>query len=158
MPVTDAEIARMPHHVRHRDLITPNFSLGEFDCRSGFAYPQEWIPTRLRPLCVALEAIRKDAGVPLVVRSGYRTEAYNARLSGASPRSQHVQGRAADIAPMCFGRHEREERLDRMVRFINVHHFSLGISALGQYVERGFLHVDVRPVPVGDNRLRQWEG
>ena len=106
--IGETDISRVQHHVRHRDLITPNFSLGEFDCRSGFGYPDEWISGRLRPLCVALEAIRKAAGAALVVRSGYRTESYNARLSGASPKSQHVQDarpisrRSASVGPRAW--------------------------------------------------------
>ena len=155
-----SDVSRMHPADRMADhgLITPNFAVGEFDCRSGFAYPADWIDTRLRPLCVALEAIRNHIAVPLVVRSGYRTESYNAMITGSSPRSQHVQGRAADIAPGVVRRADREDRLLAMVEFVNRMHAKLGIGGMGQYLRRGFLHVDIRPRPVGDFRLRQWEG
>ena len=155
-----SDVARMhpADRVADHGLVTPNFSVGEFDCRSGWSYPADWIHTRLVPLCVALEAIRDHVAVPLIVRSGYRTESYNATITGASPRSQHVQGRAADIAPGVVRRADREDRLLAIVEFVNKMYPKLGIGGFGLYLRRGFVHVDIRPRPIGDFRLRQWEG
>ena len=158
-PIT-ADVSRMHDADRHADhgLITPNFTTGEFDCRSGFAYPPDWLHTRLLPLCVALEAIRDSVGRPIVIRSGYRTESYNAQITGASPRSQHVKGRAADISILSTDRAERAEGLRAAAAYVKRMHPKLGIAGLGEYYARGFLHVDIRPRPIGDFRLRQWEG
>lgn len=44
-----------------------------------------------------LENIRNHIGKPVRINSGYRSPEYNARLKNASPRSQHCNGKAADI-------------------------------------------------------------
>ena len=76
--------------------ITEHFSLHEFDCHSGDAYPLGWVDSRLAVLCENLEVIREAIGEPLLINSGYRTPEYNRRIGGAR-NSQHVQGRAADF-------------------------------------------------------------
>ena len=45
-----------------------------------------------------LEPARTVAGCPIIVNSGYRNAAYNARVGGAA-RSQHLAACAADIRP-----------------------------------------------------------
>lgn len=77
--------------------VTTHFSRHEFDCKDGTVYPYEWLEKRLIPLCYALEKIRALTNQPLKVNSGFRTAAYNAKLEGSAVKSQHVQGRAADI-------------------------------------------------------------
>lgn len=90
-------------------LITEHFKLEEFKCKNGEAYPVEWIATRLKPLCLALEEIRKALGVPLQITSGYRSKAYNGDLRekaiarGRTPPakfSQHMLGNAVDFVPV----------------------------------------------------------
>lgn len=76
--------------------ITEHFSREEFDCRDGSCYPEEWIESRLKPLCKALEKIRALTGHPLKVTSGYRTPKYNKAVGGA-PNSFHKKGMAADL-------------------------------------------------------------
>lgn len=77
--------------------ITDNFKRIEFDCHDGTPYPEEWIESRLKPLCQALEAIRAYAGnLPITINSGYRTAKHNAKVGGAK-NSLHVLGMAADF-------------------------------------------------------------
>lgn len=45
-----------------------------------------------------LDAIRADVGFPLIITSGYRSQAYNDGLSGSVPNSSHIKGLAADIS------------------------------------------------------------
>lgn len=130
--------------------ITPHFALAEFASHDGLPYPAEWIATRLRPLCEALEAIREACGGRAVtIVSGYRSPAQNTRVGGAR-QSQHVQGRAADIrvagvAPAEV--HRQILDLDRAGR--------IAIGGLGLYPS--WVHVDVRARPA-DGHLAQWTG
>jgi hypothetical protein len=45
-----------------------------------------------------LDAIRAEVGFPMIITSGYRSQAYNDSLSGSVPNSSHIKGLAADIA------------------------------------------------------------
>jgi zinc D-Ala-D-Ala carboxypeptidase len=54
----------------------------------------------MRELCTnVLQPLRDAIGVPLIVSSGYRSPRLN-RFVGGSVRSQHMEGRAADV--VCF--------------------------------------------------------
>lgn len=78
-------------------LVTPHFFVTEFDCHSGDSYPAEWVESRLRPLCEALEQVRaKCGGFPVTITSGFRTPAWNEAVGGKED-SQHIHGTAADF-------------------------------------------------------------
>jgi len=109
-------------------------------------------PTRLSALCDAFKAIReectREAGMdcPLIVTSGYRTPEYQAQLQAhaefkAARNSQHVQGRALDLA---------------CPRFLTFEQFALSVQRATaherspiRYVEyrptHAYIHIDVRP-------------
>lgn len=132
--------------------ITDHFDSAEFrqNARHGFGaveYPDEWIPNRLSPLCVALEVIRVASGGTLQVLSGYRSPAYNKKIGGAKS-SQHMEGRAADI---------KSSKLDAAALHALVLRLSkegkIKIGGLGEYPT--FVHVDVRS---GGKRLARWRG
>ena len=83
---------------RHR--LSPHFVIEEFDCKSG-AKCQERDHAGLEYLCrVYLEPIRAKYGM-VTVNSGYRDQAYNAKIGGASRSyhiyDQHSNDQAADI-------------------------------------------------------------
>lgn len=137
-------------------LITPHFSLDEFDLPdekarryglSGALYPTEWIDSRLRPLCKALEAVREAFGRPITVISGYRTPAYNAARDGA-PQSQHLEGRAADftVAETSPARVYR-----KILDLYGVGALEIGGAGLYPPTKQrplGFVHLDVRGGPL----------
>ncbi|MGE8061510.1 D-Ala-D-Ala carboxypeptidase family metallohydrolase [Pseudomonas sp. NPDC089547] len=83
-------------------LITPHFTLDEMTvsqlaARDGFDNtPPPEARANLQLLCGALEQVRALFGMPIIVSSGYRSERVN-RLIGGAPKSQHVQGLAADF-------------------------------------------------------------
>lgn len=59
--------------------------------------PNAAITSNLTMLCSSLlQPIREKYGKPIIVTSGYRCSALNARIGG-STASQHVKGQAADI-------------------------------------------------------------
>jgi uncharacterized protein YcbK (DUF882 family) len=79
--------------------ITKHFSIHEFSCndKNRTPYPRRWVKTRLTPLCLALEIIRKEFdGKPITITSGYRTPEYNKSVGGVK-FSQHKDGRAVDV-------------------------------------------------------------
>lgn len=130
--------------------LTEHFELHEFACHDGTAYPAAWIQSRLMPLCTALEALLARCGArPVRILSGYRSPGYNEHVGGAK-QSQHMEGRAADIAveglapsqvyAIALAMSERGE---------------IEIGGLGLYPE--WIHIDVRPRPA-DGHLATWQG
>lgn len=73
--------------------------------------------------------------IPMIVLSGYRTKAFNARTEGAALNSMHVQGRATDVhmpgVPPAY--------LGRLASI-----FSVG--GVGFYRNRNFIHLDTGSV------------
>ncbi|KQW20004.1 MULTISPECIES: YcbK family protein [Pseudomonas] len=76
----------------------------------------------------------------IIIQSGYRTPAHNARLAKAAKQSEHVKGNAADIRIPGLS----TDALTRLAK-------AVGVGGVGFYPQNGFVHVDV-------GRLRQWTG
>lgn len=127
--------------------MTPHFAASEFACHDGSSYPQDWIETRLKPLCEALEIIRADVGQPVQILSGYRTAKYNVGLSGSAKDSQHMYGRAADIKVKGLDSRALHDRILKLYKDGKIQ-----IGGLGSYP--GWVHVDIRHN--SDGRLRRW--
>lgn len=72
--------------------LSENFSVKEFACKDGS--DRILIDTGLVNL---LQNIRGHFGQPVTINSAYRTETYN-KAVGGSRTSQHLYGKAADIA------------------------------------------------------------
>lgn len=111
--------------------LSTNFTVKEFACKDGsdavFVAPR---------LVMVLQSIRSHFGKPLVIHSGYRTPAYNAKVGGVE-QSQHTYGTAADISitgvtPAQVAAYAREIMPDW--------------GGVGIYAKQGFTHVDVRDV------------
>ena len=126
---------------------SPHLSWRELGCRDGTPYPEKWKPTRAVGLGQVFEDIRAGVGGPIRVSSAYRTRDYNARVGG-SRRSQHVEGRALDLAvPPKFALAEFFEIVLAVVR-----RSSSLLRGLGVYPT--FIHIDIRP----SRRLVRWQG
>lgn len=131
---------------------SPHLSWRELACHDGTPYPEEWRHDRAVVLGLLFEAVRELlGGKPIVILSGYWTAAYNSRLEGAASKSQHVQGRAIDIAhPTISARQVFERVCDAQSR--GELPMLGGIGVYGTFV-----HLDVRPkVPKG--HLATWAG
>ena len=61
-----------------------------------------------------LEPAREAIGCPIIVNSGFRSEAVNRRVGGVR-NSQHLQGCAADIRP------KDPQQFQRLVEFLKAH-------------------------------------
>jgi uncharacterized protein YcbK (DUF882 family) len=132
------------------------FHIAEMACHDGTPYPAGWVDERLAPLFATLDVIRGAWGGPLRVVSGYRTPAWNARVGGAGA-SQHMEGRAVDVAPLCAAHVMAEQCRDlhaRVLRLITTGALPLA-GGLGLYP--GWIHVDVRRKPPGGH-VAQWSG
>jgi len=113
--------------------LSPHFSRKEFECRCCGRLVLD------DNLLDGLEALRKLAGVPVVVNAGYRCRQHNQEVGGV-PNSEHTRGLAADIRLPGLS-------LQRMYELaLEVPQFSRG--GIGAY-DGDFLHVDVR-----DHRAR----
>lgn len=80
-------------------LVTPHFTLEELTrTQTGLENdpPLECSEALVRLAEDLLEPIRALLGVPLVVHSGYRSEAVNRRVGGCKT-SAHLEGRACDF-------------------------------------------------------------
>lgn len=73
--------------------LSPHFRVREFHSKHD---PSDLVKVDER-LLTLLENIRNYVGKPVHINSGYRSPEYNATLKNASPRSQHCNGKAADI-------------------------------------------------------------
>lgn len=71
--------------------LSTNFEVREFACHDGS--DEILVDTRLVGI---LQRLRDWASSPVIIRSGYRTKAYNSAVGGATS-SRHMRGLAADI-------------------------------------------------------------
>ena len=81
-------------------------------------------------LILILESVRNELGKPVVITSGYRTEAHNEKVGG-KPNSSHLKGLAADIA--CKDSKYRFELIRELIEH--------GIDRIG--VSDTFVHIDI---------------
>lgn len=110
--------------------LTEHFRANEFKCKDN-----TFVIVLDPKLLVLLEEVRKVFNAPVIVNSGYRTVDYNAKCKDASPHSQHVLGKAADIYIKGVDPKKIYDFLDS--RYSNT---------LGLGVYNTFVHVDTRLV------------
>lgn len=107
--------------------LTSHFSVREFRCKDGSDY------IKIDELLVEkLQMIRDYFGKSVRITSAYRNHSHN-KAVGGSPKSQHLNGTAADIivsgvAPLLVAQY---------AEFI-------GFNGVGEYRSKGFTHVDTR--------------
>ena len=77
--------------------LTKNFKKEEFDSKDGAEMPKD-VLENIKLLAKYVQIIRNEAGVPLVINSGYRSPQHNAKVGGVK-NSYHVQGKAGDLKP-----------------------------------------------------------
>jgi len=75
--------------------ITENFSLKEFQCKSGADTPLE-VLNNIKILADQLQILRSHLNKPIIITSGYRSPAHNKKVGGAKA-SKHILGMAADF-------------------------------------------------------------
>lgn len=129
------------------------FHESEMACHDGTPYPMAW-GDRLTALFSQLDIIRGNWAGPIRIVSGYRTPEYNAHVSGAK-LSQHMQGLAADIAPMVSQGVMHASVADLHGRIMRLMSSVLTlVGGVGYYAGK-WVHVDIRPHA---GHIAQWEG
>ena len=123
--------------------LSAHFRVREFACRDGSdpIFVEE-------ELVALLEAVRQHFGRAVVLTSGFRTAAHNASLPYASPRSQHLYGRAADFRVEGISVEETAAYAESLLP---------DCGGIGRYPPRagrpnGWVHLDTR------SRKARWTG
>ncbi|MYL22545.1 DUF882 domain-containing protein [Halomonas alkaliantarctica] len=115
--------------------LSPHFHRHEFACRCGCGF--DTVDSQTLEL---LETVRTHFNAPVLITSGCRCEAYNAREGGAT-ESQHLLGRAADIQVQGVSP-------AAVADWVEAHHPT---ASVGRYAS--FTHIDTR----SDGPAR-WQG
>lgn len=116
--------------------VSENFSLHEFQCTgAGQIHDHVMLDEKLLEL---LQKLRTRINKPITINSGYRCPSRNAAVAG-SPTSQHLYGKAADIAVPGMSPNAVAAAAEQV-----------GFTGIGTY--NTFTHVDVRPAPA------RWRG
>ena len=111
-----------------------HFTRAELDCRCGCTTPPA-VATNLQNLAVHLEELRRANGGPLSIDDAYRCPTRNAAVGGIKD-SQHLQGKAADVAAAGIGVAQLAKLAEEVPAFLN--------GGIGTYFDEDFVHVDYR--------------
>lgn len=129
--------------------LTRNFDIEEFKCSCGCGFGTKYNHIH-RDLATLLQKIRDAYCAPIIITSGCRCNAYNAKIGGAE-RSTHTFGMAADIQPADGDR-------ARLIETIETLYSKEQIPELGGFgymsYKNGCIHVDV--FRSADGHLRRW--
>lgn len=107
--------------------LSKNFDSSEFACKCGCGYD---IPDP--ELIRMLQAARDLYGKPIVITSGCRCIKHNA-VSGGTPNSAHIKGKAADIATPTGA-----------VRYLLIKALlASGFGRIGINFKKSFIHADI---------------
>ncbi|WP_172918359.1 YcbK family protein [Capnocytophaga canis] len=118
--------------------LTKNFTKQEFECRDGSAMPPQALEN-VKQLAQQLQVLRDYLGKKITINSGYRSKAYNATLKGASPKSQHLLGKAADIVIEGMSPKKVAETIENLIKEGKMRQGGIGIY-------KTFTHYDIRGV------------
>jgi len=113
-----------------------DFWLSEFKCKGYLSGKCSCDSVKVDyRLHVLLQQLRAKIG-QISIAIGYRCPEFNSKIANASPNSQHMYGRAADIKSSSYTPYEVAKEAEEM-----------GFTGIGAYTHNGyyFNHLDVRP-------------
>lgn len=111
-------------------VIATNFKITEFKSQDGSK-----LIILNADLVNRLQKLRSRLGKPIIINSGYRSEAHNKKVGGAS-KSYHLTGDAADISI-------KGMKVPDIAKAAE----AVGFTGIIQYPKQNFVHVDVRRTP-----------
>ena len=115
--------------------LTNNFTKQEFDSKDGAPMPPE-VLLNVQKLANQLQALRGVLNGPIRINSGYRSPEHNQAVGG-SKNSQHVFGKAADIAVNSRAPKQVYDIIEVMIASGNMLQGGLGLYDT-------FVHYDIR--------------
>jgi uncharacterized protein YcbK (DUF882 family) len=104
-------------------------------------------------LIVALEKLRLDLGLPLIINSGYRCPEHNEAIGGVK-KSGHTKGYSADIRTpqgmdtIAFGRKVWNYRKTYGIKRVGLYN--------GYQNKKGFCHFGIKKHPFAPDRWGDW--
>jgi len=122
--------------------MTKNFSKEEFDCNDGSEMPIN-IYHNMVKVANQLQILRDELKKPIHINSAYRSEDYNKQIGGVK-NSQHIMGRAADIAIKGMTPIEVSKVIERLISNGDMLQGGIGIYS-------SFVHYDIR------GERRRWD-
>jgi uncharacterized protein YcbK (DUF882 family) len=122
--------------------MTKNFSKEEFDCNDGSEMPIN-IYHNMVKVANQLQVLRDELKKPIHINSAYRSEDYNKQIGGVK-NSQHIMGRAADIAIKGMTPIEVSKVIERLISNGDMLQGGIGIYS-------SFVHYDIR------GERRRWD-
>lgn len=128
--------------------LTTNFHKMEFESRDGAVMPSE-VLENIKELANNLQKIRDHFGEAIHINSAYRSPAHNESIGGAT-NSQHLLGKAADIAMKNFTSEEIVLELKKMINDGEIKQGGLGLY-------NGFVHYDIRGTKARWNFSNKYE-
>lgn len=115
--------------------MTKNFSKEEFDCNDGSEMPIN-IYHNMVKVANQLQVLRDLINKPIQINSAWRSEEYNLSIGGVKD-SQHIMGRAADIAIKGMPSLEVFNTIERLIEQGDMLQGGLGLYD-------SFVHYDIR--------------
>lgn len=115
--------------------LSENFSKEEFDSKDGSPMPRK-VLKNIRLLVCELQYLRDHLNSAITVNSGYRSNSHNEAIGG-SVTSQHLLGKAADIAVDHLAPTELYYVIESLIRDGEIQEGGLGLY-------NTFVHYDIR--------------
>jgi uncharacterized protein YcbK (DUF882 family) len=138
----------MPTTPIKKGQLTANFHISEFACNDAANTPvPKKYEANVKKVAENLQVLRDYLGEVIRVNSGYRTVAYNTKLQGASPNSQHLQAKAADIIVGSKTPRQLHAIIEKLIKQGKMHNGGLGLY-------KTFVHFDVRATPARWNMTK----
>lgn len=116
--------------------LTKNFIKKEFDSKDGAPMPAD-VLKNIQELANNLQVLRDYLGKTISINSGYRSPKYNATIKNASPKSQHILGKAADIVIQGLKPEDVAQTIEKLIAQGKLRQGGIGIYDT-------FVHYDIR--------------
>lgn len=118
--------------------LTKNFYKIEFESSDGFPMPKT-VLDNIIVLANNIQNVRDFLNEPILINSGYRSKEHN-RIVGGVNNSQHLLGKAADIAMKNYTSKELVLIFQNLMSKNIIKNGGLGLY-------NGFIHYDIRENP-----------